>query len=81
MLTNGISSHRVLPFLVFHSLFTDEEIQAIRNMTYYDVLLAVTSAEATDIQKNVFFWKDGKMKNISINICFICKKSIFQKIN
>lgn len=32
----------------------------IRNVTFHDVLLAVTSAEATDIQKNVFFWKDGK---------------------
>uniref|UniRef100_A0A3Q1IJ15 NAD(P)H oxidase (H2O2-forming) n=1 Tax=Anabas testudineus TaxID=64144 RepID=A0A3Q1IJ15_ANATE len=42
-----------------NGLFTDEEMQAIRNMTYYDVLLAVTSAEATDIQNNVFFWKDG----------------------
>lgn len=48
--------------LFFSSLFTDEEMQAIRNMTYYDVLLAVTSAEATDIQNNVFFWKDGKIK-------------------
>ncbi|XP_029290224.1 LOW QUALITY PROTEIN: dual oxidase 1 [Cottoperca gobio] len=40
-------------------LFTDEEIQMIRNVTFHDVLIAVTSAEATDIQKDVFFWKDG----------------------
>uniref|UniRef100_A0A3B3DLN3 NAD(P)H oxidase (H2O2-forming) n=1 Tax=Oryzias melastigma TaxID=30732 RepID=A0A3B3DLN3_ORYME len=40
------------------NLFTDEEIQEIRNVTYRDVLLAVTSADATDIQENVFFWKD-----------------------
>lgn len=33
----------------------------ISNVTFHDVLIAVTSAEATDIQNNVFFWKDGKM--------------------
>ncbi|XP_022048601.1 dual oxidase 1 [Acanthochromis polyacanthus] len=42
-----------------NGLFTDEEIQTIRNTTYYDVLLAVTSAEAADIQNNVFFWLNG----------------------
>lgn len=45
---------------VFFSLFTEEEINTIRNMTFHDVLIAVTSAEATDIQNNVFFWTDGK---------------------
>lgn len=42
-----------------NGLFTDEEIQMIRNMTFHDVLVAVTSAEATDIQNNVFFWTEG----------------------
>ncbi|KAK5867225.1 hypothetical protein PBY51_011737 [Eleginops maclovinus] len=42
-----------------NGLFTDEEIQTIRNVNFHDVLIAVTSAEAGDIQKNVFFWKDG----------------------
>ncbi|XP_041853640.1 dual oxidase 1 isoform X2 [Melanotaenia boesemani] len=42
-----------------NGLFTDEEIQTIRNVTYHDVLVAVTSAEDSDIQDNVFFWKDG----------------------
>lgn len=42
-----------------NGLFTDEEIQTIRNTTYYDILIAVTSAEAADIQNNVFFWMDG----------------------
>lgn len=41
------------------SLFTEEEIQAIRNTTYYDVLLRATSAESGDLQKNVFFWQNG----------------------
>ncbi|KAM6960644.1 dual oxidase 2 [Aplochiton taeniatus] len=42
-----------------NGLFTDEEIQAIRNITFNDVLIAVTSAEARDVQRNVFFWRDG----------------------
>uniref|UniRef100_A0A4W6D0Z4 NAD(P)H oxidase (H2O2-forming) n=1 Tax=Lates calcarifer TaxID=8187 RepID=A0A4W6D0Z4_LATCA len=42
-----------------NGLFTDEEIQTIRNMTFHDILVAVTSAEANDIQTNVFFWRDG----------------------
>ncbi|XP_039990207.1 dual oxidase 1 isoform X1 [Xiphias gladius] len=42
-----------------NGLFTDEELQTIRNMTFRHVLGAVTSAEATDIQNNVFFWRDG----------------------
>uniref|UniRef100_UPI003AAC009E dual oxidase 1 isoform X1 n=1 Tax=Centroberyx gerrardi TaxID=166262 RepID=UPI003AAC009E len=42
-----------------NGLFTDEEIQTIRNVTFHDVLVTVTSAEATDVQKNLFFWRDG----------------------
>ncbi|KAG7468027.1 hypothetical protein MATL_G00138370 [Megalops atlanticus] len=42
-----------------NGLFTAEELQTIRNTTFHDVLVAVTSAESGDIQKNVFFWKDG----------------------
>nr|XP_019934398.1 PREDICTED: dual oxidase 1 [Paralichthys olivaceus] len=42
-----------------NGLFTDEEMQAIRNVTFHDVLIAVTAAEAADIQADVFFWKDG----------------------
>ncbi|XP_037539498.1 dual oxidase 1 [Nematolebias whitei] len=42
-----------------NGLFTDEEIQTIRDVTYHDVIVAVTNAEATDIQKNAFFWRDG----------------------
>lgn len=54
--------HSRVCHFVFCSLFTDEEIQMIRNVTFHDVLIAVTSAEATDIQNNVFFWRDGKKK-------------------
>ncbi|KAA0724256.1 Dual oxidase 1 [Triplophysa tibetana] len=39
-----------------NGLFSEEEIQAIRNTTFHDVLLDVTSAKEGDIQKNVFFW-------------------------
>ncbi|KAL4613374.1 dual oxidase 1-like [Arapaima gigas] len=42
-----------------NGLFTAEEIQAIRNTTFHDVLVAVTSAESHHFQKNVFIWKDG----------------------
>uniref|UniRef100_A0A672S836 NAD(P)H oxidase (H2O2-forming) n=1 Tax=Sinocyclocheilus grahami TaxID=75366 RepID=A0A672S836_SINGR len=42
-----------------NGLFTEEEIQAIRNTTFHDVLLDVTSAEEGDIQRNVFFWVNG----------------------
>uniref|UniRef100_A0A3B3VJM4 NAD(P)H oxidase (H2O2-forming) n=1 Tax=Poecilia latipinna TaxID=48699 RepID=A0A3B3VJM4_9TELE len=42
-----------------NGLFTDEEIQTIRCLTYRDVLIAVTSAEEADLQKNVFLWTEG----------------------
>ncbi|KAJ8252397.1 hypothetical protein COCON_G00217090 [Conger conger] len=42
-----------------NGLFTSEEIVAIRNTTFHDVLIAVTSAEPGDIQKKVFQWEDG----------------------
>uniref|UniRef100_A0A8K9XIL8 NAD(P)H oxidase (H2O2-forming) n=1 Tax=Oncorhynchus mykiss TaxID=8022 RepID=A0A8K9XIL8_ONCMY len=42
-----------------NGLFTAEELQAIRNTTFHDVITAVTGAEAEDIQRRVFFWKDG----------------------
>nr|XP_057932001.1 dual oxidase 1 isoform X2 [Doryrhamphus excisus] len=42
-----------------NGLFQDEDIQRIRNVTFHDVLVAVTSAEASDIQNSVFLWKSG----------------------
>uniref|UniRef100_A0A3B3ZTC3 NAD(P)H oxidase (H2O2-forming) n=1 Tax=Periophthalmus magnuspinnatus TaxID=409849 RepID=A0A3B3ZTC3_9GOBI len=42
-----------------NGLFTDEEIQIIRNTTFHDVIVAVTSSGSTDIQENVFFWTNG----------------------
>ncbi|KAM9496643.1 dual oxidase 1 [Clarias gariepinus] len=42
-----------------NGLFTEKEIQAIRNTTYRDVLLSTTGAEIGDIQENVFFWLNG----------------------
>ena len=42
------------------SLFTHSEIQALRKVTYHDVLVAVTGAEAGDIQEHVFLWRDGQ---------------------
>lgn len=45
--------------VVLCRLFTEEEIQKIRRTTFHRVLVAVTSAEAADLQEEVFFWKDG----------------------
>lgn len=42
-----------------NGLFTEEEINIIRNRTFHDVIVAVTDAEEEDIQKNVFFWRNG----------------------
>ncbi|KAK0139023.1 Dual oxidase 2 [Merluccius polli] len=42
-----------------NGLFTESERQAILNMTYHDVLVAVTGAEASDVQQHAFLWKDG----------------------
>ncbi|XP_064846206.1 dual oxidase 2-like [Oncorhynchus masou masou] len=42
-----------------NGLFTAEELQALRNTTFHDVIAAVTSAEPEDIQRKVFFWRDG----------------------
>ncbi|KAM9854893.1 dual oxidase 1 [Aulostomus maculatus] len=42
-----------------NGLFTDEEMGMIRNVTFRDVLTAVTSADAADLQNNVFFWTSG----------------------
>nr|XP_061812717.1 dual oxidase 1-like [Nerophis lumbriciformis] len=42
-----------------NSLFTDDDIQKIRNVTFRDVLVAVMNADESDIQNCVFFWKSG----------------------
>nr|XP_033776119.1 dual oxidase 1-like [Geotrypetes seraphini] len=42
-----------------NGVFSKEEIEHIRNITYHDVLIAVMNVEPEDIQQNVFFWVDG----------------------
>ncbi|XP_061630725.1 dual oxidase 2 [Phyllopteryx taeniolatus] len=42
-----------------NGLFSDDDVQKIRNVTFHDVLVAVINAEDSDIQKSVFFWKSG----------------------
>uniref|UniRef100_A0A672ITW8 NAD(P)H oxidase (H2O2-forming) n=1 Tax=Salarias fasciatus TaxID=181472 RepID=A0A672ITW8_SALFA len=42
-----------------NGLFTEEEIRWVRSTTYHRVLMAVTNAEASDVQDDVFFWRDG----------------------
>ncbi|TRY81714.1 hypothetical protein DNTS_026021 [Danionella cerebrum] len=39
-----------------NGLFTEDEVKAIRQTTFHDVLVDVTDADMDDIQKNVFFW-------------------------
>ncbi|XP_075064233.1 dual oxidase 1-like [Mixophyes fleayi] len=42
-----------------NGLFSVDEIAKIRNTSFHDVILAVTSAEVGDIQKEVFTWVNG----------------------
>ncbi|XP_053573547.1 dual oxidase 1-like [Bombina bombina] len=42
-----------------NGLFSLDDIEAIRNTSFHDVLIAVTSSELGDIQKTVFTWSDG----------------------
>ncbi|KAM8974091.1 dual oxidase 1-like [Pelodytes ibericus] len=42
-----------------NGLFSPEEISRIRNVSFHDVVLAVTSADAGDIQREVFTWVNG----------------------
>lgn len=42
-----------------NGLFTEEEIKIIHNTTFHDVIVAVTDTKENDIQKNVFFWRNG----------------------
>ncbi|XP_068131700.1 dual oxidase 1-like isoform X2 [Hyperolius riggenbachi] len=42
-----------------NGLFTADEIARIKNISFHDVILAVTSAEVGDIQRDLFTWRDG----------------------
>ena len=42
------------------SLFNHSEIEALRKVKYHDVLVAVTGAEAGNVQEHVFLWMDGQ---------------------
>ncbi|XP_022920959.2 dual oxidase [Onthophagus taurus] len=42
-----------------NDLFTDEEIDQIRKTTLYDVIVKSTTINPEELQKDVFFWKDG----------------------
>ncbi|NXE46113.1 DUOX2 oxidase, partial [Casuarius casuarius] len=42
-----------------NGLFTEGETREIRNTTFHDVLIAVTYANSTEIQREVFVWHDG----------------------
>ncbi|NXF10271.1 DUOX2 oxidase, partial [Smithornis capensis] len=42
-----------------NGLFSEEEIEEIRSTTFHNVLAAVTYANSTDLQPNVFVWREG----------------------
>ncbi|NWS75108.1 DUOX2 oxidase, partial [Crotophaga sulcirostris] len=43
-----------------NGLFTVDEMRKIRNITFHDVLAAVTRADPTDLQPHVFVWSKGE---------------------
>lgn len=62
VVTDGVVVSWFILKFRFLSLFSVDDIQRIRNMTFHDVLVAVTNAEVSDLQSNVFFWKSGKLR-------------------
>lgn len=44
---------------LFVRIFSKEEIEKIRKMTLWDIIVNSTDIGPYDIQKNVFFWNDG----------------------
>jgi len=46
-------------FNLNYSIFTEKEIAEIKNMTLYDVIISSTSIQPDEIQKNVFFFRNG----------------------
>lgn len=63
-----------------HSLFTEEEIRAIRNTSYHDVLLSTTSVQRGDLQENVFFWLNGTINSELTHrllLLYVCSTSSY----
>ncbi|KHN77089.1 Dual oxidase 1 [Toxocara canis] len=42
-----------------NGLFNESEIEKIRSITLRDIIRETTSIDDTELQQNVFFWKDG----------------------
>ncbi|KAG8223936.1 hypothetical protein J437_LFUL003744, partial [Ladona fulva] len=42
-----------------NGIFSDEEIEEIKHITMWDVIVNSTNIKPGDIQKNVFFWMEG----------------------
>jgi len=40
-------------------MFTDEELEWVRSVTLWDVIVNSTDIEPDTIQREVFFWNDG----------------------
>ncbi|XP_076326783.1 dual oxidase-like isoform X2 [Tachypleus tridentatus] len=42
-----------------NGIFTSEEVEKIRNLRLYDIIIRATDIQPGDIQKDVFVWKEG----------------------
>lgn len=42
-----------------NDFFTKEEIEQIKNIKLWDIIVNTTNINGTDLQKNVFYWVDG----------------------
>ncbi|KAK5639843.1 hypothetical protein RI129_010654 [Pyrocoelia pectoralis] len=42
-----------------NEIFTEDEVEQIRKITLWDIIVNTTDIEPSDIQRNVFYWKDG----------------------
>ncbi|XP_069723286.1 dual oxidase 2 isoform X3 [Phaenicophaeus curvirostris] len=59
-------------------LFTVEEVRGIRNITFHDVLAAVTRTDPADLQPNVFVWSEVTL--FVAWIVAVLRKRDFQKL-
>lgn len=45
--------------VIFHSMFTADELEWVRSVTLWDVIVNSTDVEPESLQREVFFWNDG----------------------
>lgn len=45
--------------VLFHRIFTKEEIAEIRKITMWDIIVNGSSIDGSEVQRKVFVWNDG----------------------